>query len=269
VQRGDRVLVVRAGALGDFILTLPLLCALRATARHLSLVTRGRYRPLLPVPVDSFTDIDGPGALWLFGGAAPPGPLPERAVVAVPGAGDALRARGVAVTELAPRPPPGVHAVDHLLSAVAGPPPGCRAPWLPPVPPAAAARGRVVLAPGAGAANKRWPGWADLAAHLHARGVDTLVVPGQDEAPPELPGPGVPAPSLEGLRALAAGCAAWVGNDTGTTHLAAAQGARVFAAFGPTAADNWAPRPGEVFPFAADPRAVADRICAAGLRTGS
>jgi hypothetical protein len=269
MRPGERTLIVRAGALGDFILTLPLLCALRAQAAHLTVATRGRYRALLPVPVDAFVDIDGAGALWLFGAGPPPLPLPALAVVALPGAEDALRARGVAVATVAPRPPAGVHAVDHLLGGASVAPVAGRAPWLPRIGANPLAAGHVVLAPGAGSAEKRWGGWAALAAALHARGIPTLVVPGQDDPPVSLPGPAVPAPGLDGLRALAEGCRAWVGNDTGTTHLAAAAGAQVFAAFGPTDPARWAPRPSRIFGFGADPAALAEEIGRVRVPTGS
>ena len=144
-----------------------------------------------------------------------------------------------------------------------------RAPWLPRIGANPLAAGHVVLAPGAGSAEKRWGGWAALAAALHARGIPTLVVPGQDDPFVSLPGPAVPAPGLDGLRALAEGCRAWVGNDTGTTHLAAAAGAQVFAAFGPTDPARWAPRPSRIFGFGADPAALAEEIGRVRVPTGS
>jgi ADP-heptose:LPS heptosyltransferase len=44
------------------------------------------------------------------------------------------------------------------------------------------------------------------------------------------------------VAALLARADAYVGNDSGITHLAAAMGARGVAIFGPTAARRWAPR---------------------------
>jgi ADP-heptose:LPS heptosyltransferase len=50
------------------------------------------------------------------------------------------------------------------------------------------------------------------------------------------------APSLEVLAGAAAGASAFVGNDSGPTHLAAAVGTRSVAIFGPTNARHFAPR---------------------------
>lgn len=62
-----RSVVIRQGALGDFILTLPLLRAL-AQRGELHLVTPTRYRALLPedLHVASFTDSDSAAAAALF-----------------------------------------------------------------------------------------------------------------------------------------------------------------------------------------------------------
>jgi ADP-heptose:LPS heptosyltransferase len=57
--------------------------------------------------------------------------------------------------------------------------------------------------------------------------------------------PGVPIvsqPDLVGLAALLTTAGAYVGNDSGVTHLAAAVGAPVVALFGPTDVDVWGPR---------------------------
>jgi ADP-heptose:LPS heptosyltransferase len=47
---------------------------------------------------------------------------------------------------------------------------------------------------------------------------------------------------LPGLAAALAACALFVGNDSGTTHLAAACGCPTLALFGPTDPAAWAPR---------------------------
>ena len=72
-QRLPWILFLRAGALGDFILSLPLLRALAATRRPVCLVTRGAYAALLPPDcrVERTLDVDGPAARGLFTATAP------------------------------------------------------------------------------------------------------------------------------------------------------------------------------------------------------
>ncbi len=133
------------------------------------------------------------------------------------------------------------HIVDFFLEH-AGAPPGA-APRIPlaPVDVAAAAvapeRRAIVVHPFSGSARKNWPmsKFRALAERL----------PGPLEwcaAPHEqLPG----ARKIENLYDLGcwlAGARAFVGNDAGIAHLAAAVGAPVVAIFGPTDPVVWAPR---------------------------
>jgi len=57
-----RILVIRSGAIGDFIVTLPVIQLLRRAypAAWLGLVAKNRVRPLVKNVVDEFVDIDGP-----------------------------------------------------------------------------------------------------------------------------------------------------------------------------------------------------------------
>lgn len=66
--RIERILVIRSGAIGDFIVTLPAIQLLRATFSwaRLSLVTKARVRPLVRGLVDEFGDIDGTLLLPFF-----------------------------------------------------------------------------------------------------------------------------------------------------------------------------------------------------------
>jgi ADP-heptose:LPS heptosyltransferase len=108
---------------------------------------------------------------------------------------------------------------------------------------------QVLLFPGSGGLRKCWPSdhYADLGRRLTSRGLDVAVVLG----PVELdrgPGPErftglrvFEAPGLAETAALCAGAEIVVGNDAGTTHLAAAVGARGLVLFGPTDPVRWRP----------------------------
>lgn len=99
------------------------------------------------------------------------------------------------------------------------------------------ARGSVVIHPFSGSARKNWPleRYRDLAQKLGER-VEWTAGPHE-----ELAG----ATRFENLMDLARwmkGAAAYVGNDSGISHLAAAIGMRTVVLFGPTEPEVWAPR---------------------------
>lgn len=256
-----RWLVVRGGALGDFVLTLPALEAVRRAASHVTLVASPRYAAMRPDLADEVIDLRGTEALWLFGAGRAPEPLPDAALVYTPGVDEALRALGVPeIRRSTPRPPPGVHAAAHLHAPVAdlGP---LIAPRLPPGPGVWTGTDRpVVLAPGAASPLKVWPHFDALAELLEAAGVPHVWAPGTDEAAPPMRGPVLAGLGLAELRGLAAGCRAWVGNDTGTSHVAAAVGARTLTLFGPTDPACWAAVGAEVLPLDSSPKTVFERL---------
>lgn len=109
---------------------------------------------------------------------------------------------------------------------------------------AAPTAGRVVLAPGSGAVAKCWPGprWLELAARLHAQGWRLAVLVGPVERERDDPRGWawpVPVGFAEPRDAIAlahdlAGGFAFVGNDSGPTHLAAMLGGATVALFGPS-----------------------------------
>lgn len=76
--RTGKILVIRSGAIGDFIVTLPVLQLLRRTysSRWLALVAKGRVRRLAEQVVDEFVDMDG-RLLVPFFGDRPEGNAPE------------------------------------------------------------------------------------------------------------------------------------------------------------------------------------------------
>lgn len=274
----QRWLVVRGGALGDFILTLPALEALRALGGEVRLVANPRFARLRPDLYDELVDIHGLGALPLFGEGPLPWPV-DAAVVYTPTVAARLRALGVPVRAGPPQPPPGVHAQDALLEPIlalygeASPPVGPPRLW--PSPAALGAVGGllgappVVLAPGASAIGKRWPGMEALAVALQARGLETVWAGPLDEGPPpRLSGRRLLGAPLEQLVALAHRCALWIGNDTGTSHLAAAAGAPTWAFFGPTDPACWLPRGARALPMAMSVEDVENDVVLGGFGGG-
>ena len=97
----------------------------------------------------------------------------------------------------------------------------------------------IVIHPFSGSPRKNWPmtKFRALSERLgHDYDVDWCVAPGE-----QLPGAVKIADLLE-LASWLAGARAFIGNDCGITHLAAAAGARVVAIFGPTDPNVWGPR---------------------------
>lgn len=251
------VWVVRTGALGDFVATIPVLDRLRERPGRLVVVSSLRYRALFPA-ADAWIDAEGQAAAALFAGRTD---LREAVGVAwTAGAAAALRACGARqVREGTPHPPPGRSIHDHLwASALDGP--RDRDPRLHPAATALEAmRERlggerpVIVAPGSGGARKRWPleRWRRVAEAM-ARPV--LWIGG----PLEVGEPGWGEPrwddlGLPELMALARECAAWIGPDAGPSHLATAAGAPTGVVFvGATDPRCWAPPGAQVFGPEAD-----------------
>ena len=110
----------------------------------------------------------------------------------------------------------------------------------------------VALHPGSGGAAKCWPPgrFAELARRLRAAGYAPLLVEGPADAErvaavrAALGGAPVPVArglAVEALAALLARCAAYVGNDSGVSHLAGLVGCPTLALFGPSDPALWAP----------------------------
>lgn len=280
----DSALFIRGGAIGDFILTLPSLRAFREafpTARveivgypHIAALADRRWYAAAARPIDQ----RGMAAFFAEGAELDPALCAYLSsfdlVVSFLYDPDGIfqrnlmRAGATRVIAADSRPQATLHACDHLAAWLekAGLPVKIEAPRLFPndadaaqaaaLHPAAGPP-RVVLHLGSGSPTKNWPvgRFVELARLLEAKGFEVLVVDGPADDTAQRQFWGTPLPpgvrrccglKLPVLAALFARCAAFVGHDSGLTHLAAAAGAPVCAVFGPTDPRIWRPRGAKV-----------------------
>ncbi len=265
------ILIIRPGALGDTVVTEPVVAALRSRHpdAHIEIAGRTDFLPLLVGPglADACRSTDSAAFTSLF--ARGPVDLPERDIILayLPDESGSIAARLRTVAGSAvvfdPRPPAaGVHIVDHLLTALdpLGVPPVRARPILPRRNEWSAAAvgllsgetgGYVVIHPGSGGRCKLLPPdtWAALIDELRPRRVVLTCGPADDAVVADVldrvggPAPRVvqhePAATLAGVLANADG---YFGCDSGVTHLAAALGAPTVAVFTSTDPGTWAPR---------------------------
>ncbi|MEW6755200.1 MAG: glycosyltransferase family 9 protein [Candidatus Latescibacterota bacterium] len=272
--RVRRLTVLRTGALGDLVLTLPTVAALRSAFPGIPLRLIGRPAMACLVRPEQFLDADSACLVALYG-PEPTGPeacglfTPGDAVLAyIADAGQTVCRRleplvdgPLAVHD--PRPPAGftAHVTDYLALAVEGlgiPVPD-RIPRVQ-LPPAQVEGGRaywsgqgtagpaVAIHPGSGGRRKCWPlsRFCELAERLLSRGARVLLLQGPVEQeqgqplPPSLPC--ASPPTLTELGGLLAASDLFIGNDSGPGHLAAALGMPTLSLFGPTDPRLWRPR---------------------------
>ena len=109
----------------------------------------------------------------------------------------------------------------------------------------------VAVHPGSGSPTKNWPveRFVEIVRRLRAAGREAVAVLGEADAAEaavfarELPDlPVLTDLTLVELAGALAECGAFLGNDSGIAHLAAAVGLPTTALFGPSDADVWAPR---------------------------
>lgn len=257
-------LVIHPGALGDVLLAVPALRAVRRArpGLRLTLAAQPRIAALLQAlgVVDAGVAVDGLGLERLFvENGPPPGDRVTTAarVVAWMGAGDPVfvrRLRRLAPDAVVARStaPGGAPVWRHLLGTVGATAADC-APVE--VPARLIAAGRRMLEragwdgaapllavhPGAGSAGKRWPaeGFGAVVAATAARHRLAVVVhrgPADPAVPAGWPVAGAlvldepPLPALAGVLGQAV---AYLGNDSGISHLAAAVGVPSVVLFAP------------------------------------
>ena len=291
-----RFLVLRGGAIGDFVLTLPALRALRERwpDAHIELLGYPHVANLALACglVDHVDSLDRAGMARFF--SLIPSFSEEQieyirsfdlivSFLHDPGGvvQENLRAAGARqVIYGSPLVERG-HAVDHLVKPletlalyVSGENPRLEitatirkqgASWL-------AARGletnAVAIHPGSGSPKKNWPvdRFAELARKLAAGGIAGPFFT-WGEADEKTAGtlqltagdiPFLTNCTLVELAAVFANCRAYVGNDSGITHIAAALGIPVVALFGPSDPDRWGPRGPNVKILRAQSRKMKD-----------
>ena len=215
------LLVIRACAIGDFVLNLPALVALQKKHPKVRFTLVGNPSSLELardfVAVRQIHSIElEPWARLFYE------PIPElefdSAIVWMKDdtlAGN-LRLSGIPnVLRTDPFPTYG-HAADHLLRTLSLEPPDLPDLWAP-------ESQSVVIHPGSGSQKKNWPYFEVLMNRLPAC---------------------VPLPKDLRLRVLShhlRHCRAYIGNDSGITHLAAYIGCPTIALFGPTDPRVWGP----------------------------
>jgi len=275
-----RILVLRGGALGDFIVTLPALALLRqrwprarielvGNARAAELArARGLLDAVHSQHEGRWCALYGPAPLpeslstWLgaFDLVLNFWPDPERELARhfptragqVFLSAPALPERAPASAHYcAPLEALGLEATSHWYQLE---PPATTAPALhPPQEPSRsrpASAGTVAIHPGSGSPLKNWPRerWLELLASLSTPLLLVLgeaEIEGWDPLPPALAAnPRLEVAArlpLEELIARLAPCALFLGHDSGVSHLAAACGTRCLLLFGPTDPAMWAP----------------------------
>ncbi|HEY7653229.1 MAG TPA: glycosyltransferase family 9 protein [Methylomirabilota bacterium] len=299
------VLIIHPGALGDVLQAVPALLGLRAAAPGAALVFAGQSRLgrlLVELRVvDEARAFDGLGLAALFTDAPVPGALAELArrfarIISWFGSRDAtyrarLPALGPETIVAPPVPADDIPVWRHLVSTLdrwSIAPPEPMAPLR--VAGRALTRPTLVVHPGSGGAWKRWP-VARYAEVIHAirgrRSLDVIVHQGPADAEVAerllslLAGHATALiePELPQLATVLGTARAYLGGDSGVSHLAATVGAPSVILFPPATRRRWEPwsptaRPIEMIDEVADVARVVRELEAAeetargGLATG-
>ena len=268
----NRLLIMRGGAVGDFIVTLPVIGALRQTfpkawievighASRVGLADHPRY-------ADRVMDLESLDVYRLFQARAEASPRLAAylqsfdLIVAYLFTADGVfqqqlqrYCQGQVIT-WPPHPPAGMHVTDYLLQALepldlghADP-----EPRLEPIASRnAKGNGAVAFHPGSGGQQKLWPleGWREVMTWARRQGLDGVVIQGPAEQERDVRAllqpvtgdwPWIDDVSLPELAALLQPCRAALSHDSGIAHLAAAVGVPTLALFGPTDPRVWGPR---------------------------
>jgi heptosyltransferase-2 len=276
MSKQARFLIFRGGAIGDFILTLPAIQALRDRwpNAYIELVGYPHIANLALAAglVDRVESLDRANAARLF--TWRPSFSEEQAthirsfdlVISYLHDPDGivqanLKATGVKQVIYGSPLVEESHAIDHLMKpleilAIYGEKPSPRMilnaekgkGWLTAH---GLSRNVVAVHPGSGSQKKNWPAenFLKLAERLRESGQPYLTIFGEaDAAVAALIRKEIPSVielsgcTLVELATVLSTCRAFIGNDSGVTHIAAAVGLPTIALFGPSDADRWGPR---------------------------
>jgi heptosyltransferase III len=247
-----RRLLIRPGAIGDFLLSLPALECLRtgytevwAASRNLSLARFASRARAIPS-----TGLD---LLALPGVALPAGLIGELRTFdsivswygsARPEFRQAVLDLGLPFNFLPALPETGLplHASDFYMQQAAALA-GRTAEAIPRLECPRGDEDFIAIHPFSGSPRKNWPleRYRQLAELLHPHlPVRWILEPGAPRI--DMCDTEPPTEDLYRLACRLAGARLYIGNDSGITHLAAAAGTRVLALFGPTDPARWAPR---------------------------
>lgn len=265
-----RVLLLRAGALGDLLLLRRAIATLRACGAKVGLVAPAAGEVLVgpgPGEVQELVPWDHPGLAGLMGGGSPWDELAHRlasygAAIAYTRNGDLLRGLRRMIRDVRAVSPAPPDAAEHASSFFARPAEellgtsGMEPPPLRPRPQDEAEAlpllGRLparflALHPGSGSPRKNWPAERFAALAERLGGTHPFLVvegPADEEAVAALShrrAVRARGLRLRALGALLSRAGLLVSNDSGVAHLAAGYGAPTLVLFGPTSAAVWAP----------------------------
>lgn len=272
-EKRGKILVIRGGAIGDFILTLPAIAALRETFPNTHLEVLGYPRvaelALAAGIIDAFRSIEARPLARFFARGAALDPewsayfesfnvilsyLYDPDELFKTNVGRATRAQFIQAQHR-PDETESLHATSVFLKPLeklaiysVNPAPLLR------VPSSSALSGRWIAAhPGSGSEKKNWPleNWIQLLAdYLAEADTNILLVAGEAEGDRmELFRSALPSARiriaqnlpLSELAALLAETGGFVGHDSGITHLAAALGLPTLVLWGPSNQEIWRP----------------------------
>ena len=261
-----KTLVLFPGALGDFVCFLPALEALRASReRRVMILSAPRFSELVAGSDIEVRGLEGEPSAWLFSRRPPPeaerffGAFDEILCFTgsqVPEVLVNLERWGGSAFPFRPESP--IHLARHFLRCVGASSVGplqARLPRLASVTRRGARWRRqaglnnvplLIVHPGSGGSAKRWSeaGFLEVARRWRHRGgvVRVVLGPAERDEVSRWPVDGIVLdPSLEQLAGLLPSGEAYLGNDSGVSHLAAVSGARGAVLFGPTDPELWRP----------------------------